>query len=1100
MSLPDDTQFPLQWHFDRIGDISSIWNDYTGAGIHVGVYDDGVQYTHSDLNDTYDASLHLVIGGVTYDGASVSAGDSHGTSVSGLIAAERNGQGTVGVAYGASITGVNIFDSASALYINAASPLPFFEAVAQSANFDVVNNSWGSVPGFETGQSANLAGSFASLTLAGWQTAAQTGRGGLGTVVVKSAGNDARESSGDNLNSSRYTVSVTAVGDSGFAASYSNHSFSTLVAAPGSEFAENGGLGIVTTDLLGSDGYNLRGDPTGSYDYTDDFGGTSAAGPIVAAVAALMLDANPNLGWRDVQNILAMSATHTGSAFGATSLTGTFENGFWLFNGAANWNGGGMHFHTNYGYGMVNAYNAARMAEVWSLFGAAQTSANEVVSTTTGAAGTIALPDLTQVTTNLAVATSLVMEHVDLTISLTHANFIDLDIYLISPEGTIARLLDGSAGSTTSASGGLTWTFGIDAFRGENSAGNWQLVVDDVVGGNSGTLASNFSIAVTGSSPSADDVYHYTDEFVFMSALDASRRLLTDADGGADWVNLAAMHGNLSINLANLAYSSVNGQQLFRIASGTVIENVVTGDGNDTVRGNAVANNLLGMRGNDSLFGLGGEDTLEGGGGADTLTGGEGNDTYIDPTGDVIVELAGGGTDTVIIAGGFSLLTLPQVENLTLTGTANIDGGGNGLANIITGNSGNNILNGVAGLDTLIGGAGNDTYFWLLADDGASDTIVELAGGGDRDLLVSDNAVISLAGLAEMEDATASVAAAYITGNAKANRLTGDGGNDTLDGGNGTDTLTGGAGNDTYVSPSGDTIVELAGGGIDTVLSLINFTIAGLDQVENILLQGAGLANATGNAGGNALTGNSANNILNGGAGADTMTGGAGNDTYYVDVAGDQTIELSSGGTSDLVSSSVSRTLSVHIENLNLSGTANIDGNGNTLANIINGNSGNNVLRGYEGADTLNGGAGNDILNGGTSSDSLNPGSDTVRDIIRFGAVVESTGSLRDIVTGMDLDGEDVFDFTVVPTVIGAQVSAGALSLATINANIASAVNAALSVNGAVLFDPSSGDLNIAGHLYLVVDANGDGNYTANADYLVQIINSTGTLTLDDFI
>jgi Ca2+-binding RTX toxin-like protein len=1091
MSLPDDTQFPIQWHFDRIGDISTIWQDYTGAGINVGVYDDGVQYAHGDLDGNYNAALHVVVGGSTYDGNTLGGDDGHGTAVAGLIAAERNGEGTVGIAYGASITGVNIFNPASALFINAATPTAFYEAVARSATFDVVNNSWGSEPGFTSIQSANVAGSFAALTLAGWQFAAETGRGGLGTVVVKSAGNDARDSNGDNLNGSRYTITVNAVGDSGFTATYSNHSFSTLVSAPGSEFASNGGLGIVTTDLLGADGYNLRADETGSYDYTDDFGGTSAAGPIVAAVTALMLDANPNLGWRDVHNILAMSATHTGSAFGATSLSGTFEDGFWLFNGAANWNGGGMHFHTNYGYGMVNAYNAARMAEVWSLFGSAQTSANEVVSTTTGLAGANALPDLTMVTAPLTVATNLVMEHVDLTVTITHANFLDLDMYLISPEGTIARLLDGSTGSASSAAGGLTWTFGIDAFRGENSAGNWQLVVEDVVAGNSGSLAGDFSIKVTGSSPSADDVYHYTDEFVFMSTLDASRRLLTDADGGTDWVNLAAMHGNLSINLGNLAYSSVNGQQLFRIANGTVIENVVAGDGNDTVRGNAVGNHLLGMRGNDSLFGLGGQDTLEGG---------LGNDTFIDPTGDIIVELAGGGTDTVRSSTGFSLFSIEHVENLTLTGSADVDGGGNGLANVITGNSGNNILNGGAGLDTLIGGGGNDTYFWLLAIDPVTpDTIVELAGGGDRDLLVSDGAVISLAGLAEVEDATATGVAAYITGNAKANRLTGDAGNDTLEGGSGADTLTGGAGNDTYVSPSGDTIVELAGGGIDTVVSLINFSIAALAQVENIVLQGAGLANATGNAGGNVLTGNSANNILNGGAGADTMSGGAGNDIYYVDAAGDQTIELSGGGT-DLVSSSVSRTLSVHVENLNLSGTANIVGNGNTQANIINGNSGNNLLRGFEGADTLNGGGGNDTLNGGTASDSLNPGSDAVRDTLLFGAVVESTGSLRDIVTGMDLSQEDRFDFTVMPTIIDAQVNAGALSLATINADIAAAVNAGLSANGAILFDPSSGDLDIAGHVFLVVDANGDGNYTPNADYLVQLVNHTGALNLNDFI
>ena len=328
--------------------------------------------------------------------------------------------------------------------------------------------------------------------------------------------------------------------------------------------------------------------------------------------------------------------------------------------------------------------------------------------------------------------------------------------------------------------------------------------------------------------------------------------------------------------------------------------------------------------------------------------------------------------------------------------------------------------------------------------------------------------------------------------------LYGGSGNDTLDGGAGTDELYGGAGNDTYRNIAGDTLIENAGEGTDTIESAVTFSLAALAQVENVTLTGISAANASGNGLANILTGNAGNNILNGNAGADTMAGGGGNDVYYVDSASDVTTEASGAGT-DLVSSSVSRTLSANIENLNLSGSGALQGNGNSGANVINGNTGGNILRGYEGADTLNGGAGNDILVGGSASDRLNPGSDAVQDIIRLAAVSESTGSQRDIVTGMDLMSEDVFDFTVTPVTLGS-VSGGALSLATINANLATAVNGALAVNGAVLFDPSSGDLNVAGHLFLVVDANGDGSYVANQDYVVELVNTTGTLSLDDFI
>ena len=509
-------------------------------------------------------------------------------------------------------------------------------------------------------------------------------------------------------------------------------------------------------------------------------------------------------------------------------------------------------------------------------------------------------------------------------------------------------------------------------------------------------------------------------------------------------------------------------------------------------------NVLLGA-GNDSVTLLGNADTIGGGGGNDTLNtaagsavvdGGAGNDLWVadfttDPSVKVIdlnltgVQSAGNGT------------TYVNVERMNMTGGAGNDvltsrtGNTNdGFSDTLNGGGGNDIITVGGGLDVANGGDGADD---LLVIDYATETL-NLSNNGAAIVTDFSNTSITFSNF-ERFDMT--------LGLGNDNVLSGAG-DDTLNGGGGSDTLAGGLGNDTYVFGAGDVFMESPGGGFDTILFAANGSLAGFSNIEAIALTGSANANLSGDTLANALTGNSGDNILNGNAGADTMTGGAGNDTYYVDHAGDVTDENFNEGT-DLVSASISRTLSVNIENLNLSGTASISGNGNTTANIINGNSGDNILRGYEGGDTLNGNAGGDILLGGTSTDFLNPGSDAVRDIIRFGAVSDSTGSQRDIVAGMDLNGEDVFDFTVTLGVLAA-VSTGSLSLASINADIAAAVNGALAAGGAVLFDPTAGDLNIAGHSFLVVDANGDGAYTANQDYVVQLINPTGTLTLDDFI
>jgi VCBS repeat-containing protein len=383
--------------------------------------------------------------------------------------------------------------------------------------------------------------------------------------------------------------------------------------------------------------------------------------------------------------------------------------------------------------------------------------------------------------------------------------------------------------------------------------------------------------------------------------------------------------------------------------------------------GNVLDNIILGNSGNNTLTGLEGNDTLNGGAGTDTLIGGTGDDNYVvDNVGDVVVEHVGEGVDSVKSSISYTLTG--NVEHLTLTGTASIDGTGNAQDNSITGNSGNNRLDGGAGVDVLAGGAGNDTYIV----DNTADAVIELAGAGTDSVLASVDYALSdnienltLTGTVSI-NATGNALDNTLTGNSADNlliglagndTLNGEAGNDILDGGTGIDKMTGGTGNDTYVvDNSGDGVTENLAEGTDTVQSSISYTLG--DNLENLTLTGTSVIDGIGNELGNILIGNSAANILDGGVGADVMAGGAGNDLYTVDDIGDVITEYVDEGT-DTVQSSTSYTLTDNIENLVLNGE-NLDGTGNVLDNNITGTGGNNTLNGGLGMDTMAGGAGND--------------------------------------------------------------------------------------------------------------------------------------------
>ena len=446
------------------------------------------------------------------------------------------------------------------------------------------------------------------------------------------------------------------------------------------------------------------------------------------------------------------------------------------------------------------------------------------------------------------------------------------------------------------------------------------------------------------------------DTYVVDSALDVVIEL---AGGGADTV-LSSVSATLGAEVEALRLTAAG-----LIGTGN--------DGANTLFGSTGADTLRGAGGSDTLLGDAGNDQLDGGLGADSMVGGAGNDLYVvDDLGDAVVELAAGGADT--IRSGIDLTLGAEVEALVLTGAAH-RGTGNAGVNLLVGGAGGDTLDGGLGADSLVGGAGDDRYLV----DNALDSVTELAGGG------ADTVVASVAHTLAVEVETLVLvgAARRGTGNALANLITGTVGADTLDGGGGADTLVGGAGDDTYVVDSaGDVVLELAGGGRDTLVSALDATLGA--EMEALVLTGAA-RQGTGNALANRLTGSAGDDslagldgldtllgglgadVLDGGLGADSMAGGAGNDRYFVDALGDRTVEAAAGGT-DTVVATLDWRLAAEVENLELAGTAH-RGIGNAGDNHLRGGAGDDRLDGLAGADTLEGGAGADTMYGGDGND-----------------------------------------------------------------------------------------------------------------------------------
>jgi Ca2+-binding RTX toxin-like protein len=427
---------------------------------------------------------------------------------------------------------------------------------------------------------------------------------------------------------------------------------------------------------------------------------------------------------------------------------------------------------------------------------------------------------------------------------------------------------------------------------------------------------------------------------------DAGDSIVENGNEGTDTVRTSSVNVTLAANVENLVFGGS------AVLNGT---------------GNALANLITGNAAANVIDGLGGADTMKGGGGNDTY--------YVDDSLDTVVEGGNEGTDHVFSSASFSIAG-QHVENLTLTGSAAIDGTGNGLDNSIVGNGANNVLDGATGADRLEGGAGDDTY----VVDSLGDVVVDEDGDSANDTVRSSVGTYTIptgVGTLVMTDS-----AYWANGNELANVIIGSDRANVLSGHGGLDTLIGGGGDDHYLYADGAQVIEEANGGIDTVTAAGSYTLGA--NVENLRLAGEISTVGTGNGldnhmrdayaefGSSTLYGLGGNDTFEAWTDSkeDRFYGGAGDDTYLMNQGSvDRAFEAKGEGTDTVISTGSFSLSGQFIENLTLTGAGNIYGN--SLNNILIGSSTANRIRTYEGNDHIYGRGGSDSLGGGIGMDSF---------------------------------------------------------------------------------------------------------------------------------
>jgi len=501
MAVPNDPFFANQWHLRNTGQGGSVpsvdvniinaWDITKASGVNVVVVDDSMQTQltaslpgtgHEDLvanTRPVDSGLHFDFRDGDNNPNPEDIYDAHGTAVSGVLAARgNNGIGVTGSAPQANLVGVRTIGS-FVTNANIASAVSWNPA---GYTAHVSNNSWGytGAPGLrDVGFTIRQA----------LEDDAIFGRDGKGQITLFANGNSQEEDDDGNyttLANSRFVIAVGAIDNFGKQSYYSNPGANLLISAP----SNGGSLGIFTTDVSGGLGYNpnygIPGEPN-NVNYTASFGGTSSATPLTSGIVALVLGANPNLGWRDVHEILAQTARKIDPS-----------DSDWADNGA------GFHFNHKYGAGMVDATAAVTLGRDWQNLGP-ETSVTKVLSSPAVPAD---IPDNNgngiSRDLDFSDVPNVRVERVEAKVRITTGNRSDLEVVLVSPSGKRSILSPiharpdffqtGDDDNDFDTGDGQGWPFTTTHHWGENSQGIWKIQVRD---GRSGSAATMTTARVT---------------------------------------------------------------------------------------------------------------------------------------------------------------------------------------------------------------------------------------------------------------------------------------------------------------------------------------------------------------------------------------------------------------------------------------------------------------------------------------------------------------------------------------------------------------------------------------------------------------------------